>query len=110
MPVVGDIDIYRGEDVPIDMDVPNSTVTGGTYVMTVRPTVSFTTPDGTPDPDPLFVVQGVVQGPNDVIFVLTSDLTDGLAPGPYEYDMWRTDTGNKTEYRRGRLNVQQRVS
>jgi hypothetical protein len=102
MPVTGDIDIYRGEDVPVDLNVPNAVLTGTTNLMTVKVNRS--------DAAAVFTVAGVVSGPNDCIFTIPAASTSALAPGPYEYDMCRTDEGYYTVYREGRLNIQQRVA
>jgi hypothetical protein len=102
MAVVGDVTMYRGEDLTIDLDLPDpaTDATGWATLMTVKAKPG--------DSVALFTVPGTVNDAHNITFVLAAALTVGLAPGPYEYDMWRTSPGN-SELRRGRLNILQRV-
>lgn len=90
------ISIFRGEDLDLNFTLdPAEDITGWTIVFTARTDSGVLTKPGT-----------VVDGPNGKFDVTLDDVdTDGVKPGHYAYDVWRTDTGSERVLAIGTLKI-----
>lgn len=90
------ITMYRGEDVRLNFTMtPTEDITGWTILFTMRGGGII-----------ISVAGVVVNGPDGTISIDLEDTdTDDLAPGRYDYDVWRVDDGSEQPIAVGALTL-----
>lgn len=87
MPVVGNIDVWRGEDIILNLThVPSKDITGWVISMTVSKAFNNTSK--------VFQVTGTItSGPNGQAQVIITSSQLNINPGTYAYDIFRNSPG-----------------
>ena len=99
MSIVGNIDVYRGEDIVLNLThTPSKDITGWVISMTVSKSQNMTSK--------VFQITGtIVSGPNGQAQILITSSQLNIEPKTYFYDIFKTNPGNLRCLRIGELNV-----
>lgn len=87
MPIVGNIDVWRGEDIILNLTMtPGKDITGWVISMTVSKAFNRQSK--------VFQVTGTVtSGPNGEAQVIITSTQLNIEPGTYAYDIFRNSPG-----------------
>lgn len=87
MPIVGNIDVYRGEDIILNLThTPSKDITGWVISMTVSKSLDMT--------NKLFQITGTLtSGPNGQAQIIILSAQINIEPKTYFYDIFRVNPG-----------------